>query len=308
MTAVTSDLPLGCCLQGVRGTRGFFMPTRDGFIGLFHFQSPQLYWYPVYWNHSGAYVQSGQGIIGSVIFTGTPFGTVAIAGNFNWPQVAPRPQLWMLGWNGTDVHCGHDLASAGTVFGLGGDASGRVLVVTDGGAGNISAQWFDENCTAMTGEFRLITGFQAGANTWFETAPLIGGGAAVRRVDQQNDSDGRPYRTGRWLVTLPAGSAVPETAPKWLIDRPNTGMALARSRAAYAMLPMGAPDADCAQKVEVMAPDGTSCGSLDATIASGRCRTEDFGLGLDGTPVQLLPKSLSAPRTCAYRWWPHALR
>jgi len=59
---------------------------------------------------------------------------------------------------------------------------------------------------------------------------------------------------------------------------------------------------------EVMAPNGAACGSFDATIASGTCRTEDLGLTLDGTPVQLLPKNLSSPNTCSYRWWAHALR
>jgi len=50
-----------------------------------------------------------------------------------------------------------------------------------------------------------------------------------------------------------------------------------------------------------------ACGSFDATIASGRCRTEDVGLTLEGTPVQLLPKNLFFADTCSYRWWAHAL-
>ena len=91
-------------------------------------------------------------------------------------------------------------------------------------------------------------------------------------------------------------------------DRPNTILALARSGRAYAVLPMGAPNADCRQKVGIVAPDGTSCGSFDISIAAGTCRTEDVGLSLDGTPIQLMPKELAQPNTCAYRWWQHALR
>lgn len=306
---VDSNTGMQAGVASYGGAKGFFMPTRDGFIGAFHYlTNPTPYWFAQYWRHDGAFVQSGRGIVGTSLFSGTPFGTVAIAGNFNWQGLPARPQLWMIGWNQTDVQCGHDLASAGTVFGLGGDANGRVLVIIDGGGGTISGQWFDETCTAMTGVFTLISGFSAGANTWFETAPLIGGGVAVRRVDQQNDADGRPYRTAQWLVKVQAGSATPQPAPKWLTDRPGTSMAIARSGNAYAMLPLGAPDADCAQKVEVIAPDGTACGSFDATIASGGCRTEDLALGLDGTLIQLLPKNLRGSNTCAYRWWPHALR
>ncbi len=290
-------------------TKGSFVPTRDGFTGVFHFQTNTSNgWFADYWRHDAVFIQSGRLIEGDIVVAGTPFGTVSIAGTFGESGLPRHHQLMVLGWNEAFVRCSHDLASPGTVFGMGGDANGRVLVVTDGGSHNIDAQWFDENCAAMTGVFRLITGFQAGANTWFATAPLVDGGVAVRRVDQQNDSEGRAFRTAQWLLAVGAGSATPQTAPKWLTDRPNTNMALARSSRAYAMLPMGAPGADCAQKIDVMAPDGTACGSFDATIASGSCRTEDLGLTLEGTPVQLLPKNLSSANTCSYRWWAHALR
>src|SRR5438034_4964425 len=55
----------------------------------------------------------------------------------------------------------------------------------DGGGASISAQWFDANGTALTGEFVIIREFQAGPNTWFETAPLIGGGLVVRRSEER---------------------------------------------------------------------------------------------------------------------------
>jgi len=71
---------------------------------------------------------------------------------------------------------------------------------------------------------------------------------------------------------------------------------------------MGAPDVQCAQRVEIVAPDGTSCDSLDATIAAGHCRTEDMTVTLGGTPIQEMPADPSQPPICSYRWWKDALR
>ena len=146
-----------------------------------------------------------------------------------------------------------------------------------------------------------MTGFQAGQTTWFETAPLMGGGLAIRRVDQQDDAGGRPYRTAQWLATSqdvnpgPHGEGLSLIPPKWLSDRPNTNLSVALGGKAYAVLPLGAPAADCAQKIEILAPDGTSCGFFDATVARGQCRTEDVALGRDGTPIQLLPQAMAQP-------------
>jgi hypothetical protein len=91
-------------------------------------------------------------------------------------------------------------------------------------------------------------------------------------------------------------------------DRPNTQLAIAASNKAYAVLPLGAPNADCGQKIEVLAADGTSCGSFDIGIAAGKCRTENVSLSMDGTPIQLMPREFSQSNTCSYRWWMHALR
>jgi hypothetical protein len=291
------------------GDLGSFAPTRDGFIGFLRHVGPPLNGIGgtvEYWDHLGNHTRSDTLFGGPTVFAGTPFGTALLAGDFHFFSDPSAHQLWMLDANSAVKRCGALLDSAGNVLGLGGTQDGSALVITDAGNGNIDAQWFGNTCTPLTGAFRLITAFQAGSNTWFETAALIGGGIAIRRLDQHETST-VGYRTAQWLVTLAApGNRAPASAPQWLTDRPNTNLAIARSGAAYALLPMGAPDVDCAQKVDVVAPDGTSCGSFDASIASGKCRTEDFGLGLDGTPVQLLPRS--SADTCDYRWWPTALR
>jgi len=77
------------------------------------------------------------------------------------------------------------------------------------------------------------------------------------------------------------------------------------ARTQHAVLPMGASDDDCAQRIEVLAPDGTSCAALDVSVGTGRCRTEDVASSLTGTPIHPLPRSQDL---CSYRWWKDALR
>jgi hypothetical protein len=287
------------------GMDGRFTQQPNGFTGVMKAPNADI-WSLHYWNRDGVYVSASQTLYGKVAYMGSPAGGVLLAGDFtNNSPGSPRHQAWFFGLDAS-TRWTHDLLGPGAVFGLGCDLSNACLVITDGGSGNISGQWFDSNGTALTGQFTLLGGFQAASNTWFETAPLIGGGVAVRRVDQ--DDSGRPFQRAAWLVTVGAGRIDAQPAPQWMKDRPNTQLAVARSGKAYALLPMGAPNGDCAQKVEVIAPDGTSCGAFDISVAGGKCRTENVSLSLDGTPIQLMPRELSQPNTCSYRSWLHALQ
>jgi hypothetical protein len=241
-----------------------------------------------------------------------PLGGVLYAGDFraydnDWSKPG-RHQACFLNPDLSIRWC-RDLASKGTVFGLGTDASNNSIVITNGGSGSISAEWFGalDGRSFSGGAFTLLDSFVPGPNTWFETAPLIDGGVAVRRVDQQNDGTGRPYTTSQWLVTVALGATRANAAPQWLATRPNTNMAMIRSGKAYAMLPLGAPAAVCVQMIDLVAPDGMQCGSFNLGLESGQCRTEDVTLAADGTPIQLRSRE-SFPGSCAYRWWPSALR
>jgi hypothetical protein len=289
--------------------RGGFMPMADGFTGMLWLSNGQNQFSAHHWDSHGKYVSASQMLQGQPAFNSAGTGgAILISGDFSWSGWPSRHQAFTLSQDGAFLWAA-DLASRGTVFGLGFDLDHDALLITDGGDGHaITAQWFSSSGTALTGEFVLLPTFAPGANTWFETAALIGGGLAVRRVDQFDDADGRPYRTAQWLVTVGSGMASTQAAPVWLVDRPNTNLVLARRGKAYAVLPLGGPGADCAQKIEVLATDGASCGSFDVTVARGQCRTEDMGLGRDGTPIQLMPKALAAANTCSYRWWPAALR
>src|SRR3954470_3565059 len=295
--------------NGANGSFGTWLPQPDGFVGYFNSgpSSGPYYFQLEAWNSDGKLQKTTSSMQGNPGVTIAAGGGVIAAGTFTFTPGSPGKTQAALFGPDLSTKWTHDLASKGTVFGIGCDATNRCLVMTDGGPGTISAQWFDANGTAATGEFVILRGFQPGLSTWFETAPWIGGGVAVRRVDQQIDSTGRPWRTAQWLVTVPAGQATSHDAPQWLKDRANTNLALARGGKAYAVLPMGAPDVDCTQKIDVLAPDGTSCGTLDMTVASGRCRTEDVALSFGGTPIQSMPQQLSPKDMCSFRWWKDAV-
>jgi hypothetical protein len=202
------------------------------------------------------------------------------------------------------------LASSGTVLGLGVDLLGRSLVITDGastfGIGTISAQWFDRDGTSLTGEFPLVAPYAATQSTSFETSALIGGGLLVRHMDAPSSALA--------LVVVDSGSERVTTAPDWMLARRDARLQIARGGRAYAVLPLGARGVACTQRVEVVAPDGTSCGSTDYPIAGASCDTLDLLLGADGTIIQQLPKGLEATNdvvgghTCTWRWWSAALR
>jgi len=208
------------------------------------------------------------------------------------------------------------LASSGTVYGTGVDLLGRALVITDGrakfGKGTISAQWFERDGRALTDEFALVSGFSAGESTWFETAPLIGAGLAVRRMDYAYSQIGSYHAHA--LVVVASGQASVQPAPDWMVARPDTRLQIVRGGRAYAVIPYGAKGAACTQRIEVLAPDGSSCGARDYPIASGNCDTHQLSVGADGTVIQMLPDAMETKdpiaftHTCTWRWWPAALQ
>ncbi|TMB12566.1 MAG: hypothetical protein E6J65_25945 [Deltaproteobacteria bacterium] len=204
------------------------------------------------------------------------------------------------------------------VFGLGVDLNSRVLVIQNGYAqcsGCILGQWFERDGTPLTGSFTLLAGFSPGPATWFETAPLIGGGLAVRRMDADHSTQTQGFHS-QWLITVESGSDQIHEAPDWMKGRPDTDLALARGGAAYAVLSNGAFGAPCTQDVELLSASGNSCARWTLELSSGStCDTLELRLGLDGTILQRLPPALESvrdsigrTRTCTVRFWPAALK
>ena len=270
------------------------------------------------WDTSGNWLGDAVWFAKNFASAGDPAGGVLLAGDLSSEAATTTPTLHheVVMFNGGGQAFGvkwgpQPLASGGPVFGAGVDNLGRSIVITGGGNGTITAQWFDKNGTPLTGEFVLVTGFTPGQNTWFETSPLIDSGVEVRRMDTD-------YATGMHahaLALVVSGASTVQPPPTWMIARPDTRLQIARGGKAYAVLPYGAPNVLCTQKVEVVASDGTSCGSRDFPIATGNCFTQDLTMAEDGTVLQQLPaamESVTDPirnyHTCTWRWWTRAVK
>ena len=316
--------PSGVLLGTFGFWRGDVWPTRwnaallpGGFIGYSGSSTQQMTVVTSFFDSGTTYGVAP--VNGSAIFAPDPNGGLFAVGHFNTgsgPSMPPPDDKAEMFGSGAEVRWGPvSLGTDATVFGAGVDLLGRAVVILDGGAGSIAAIWFDQHGAALTGIFEIISGFEAGPSTWFETSPLIGGGLALRRVDAPSDSLHEERRTSQWLLVLPSGTSSTLPAPDWLTQRPDTTMQLARSGAAYALLPWAADVNHCVQQVEIVSPSGNSCGKLDFPVDDGACRTRELRLGLDGTVMQMLPASReqnqppgSTVYTCTLRYWPAAAR
>jgi len=84
--------------------------------------------------------------------------------------------------------------------------------------------------------------------------------------------------------------------------RPDTNLALAARRTAYAVLPNGGFDQPCSETVELVSPRRKLLCELDARACPDRsCDTLEVRLGLDGTILQRLPLEWRATVTAPGR-------
>jgi len=270
--------------------------------------------------HLGALRVDGTGKIaaetptmqGTPLVAEVPGGGILLAGDFNAENfeldVTPlRREACLFNADLTIRWCS-DLRPSGPVVGAGFADGGRALVLTRGGAGELVGQWFDSDGIVLTPSFVVLPDVAAANDVTFDTAPLIGGCLAIRRVQpSRDDPSGRIFSTSQWIGSISSGAMSVADAPDWLKARPDTNMKIAFSGQAYAMLPLGRPAAPCSQAIEIVSKDGTSLGACSLRSDPGTCRTEDIHVARDGTPIQLLPRG-TVSGGCGYRFWPRALR
>jgi len=252
------------------------------------------------------------------VFAADVNGGAALGGTLHVEGRKDQHRVMMFDATGATRWGPRDLPTDSAIFGLGVDLNGRALVIQDGYAqcsGCILAQWFERDGTPLTGSFTLIAGFSAGPATWFETAPLIGGGLAVRRMDADRSDQTQGFHS-QWLVTVDSGKDTIQGAPDWMKARPDTDLALARAGAAYAVLPNGGSGQHCSQDLELVSRSGNSCAKWTLDLGGGgTCDTLELHLGLEGTILQRLPFELESnpdgmgrTKTCTLRFWTGALK
>ncbi|HEY6911499.1 MAG TPA: hypothetical protein VI356_19120 [Myxococcales bacterium] len=135
------------------------------------------------------------------------------------------------------------------------DVSGAALVIWQvNGEARASARWLSANGAAATAAFQI--------QGWLDGIPapaaLAGGGIALARATQGGTNP------PQWRSVVAAGRALEEPAPAWLA-----------SRGSFFLLPGGKA---MAFGTEIVAPDGTSCGTVDLGAPL-------LGIGVDGTAI-----------------------
>jgi hypothetical protein len=185
---------------------------------------------------------------------------------------------------------------------VGTDVRGRTLVLWNGdalfGAGSIAGQWLDAQGVALTPIFQAqVPSLRGPRYLGAVLSPLIGGGLALQA-------------DGKWTHTFASGSSEAQAAPDWLAQRSGR-LEIVRGGRAYALMPPAPGAFVCSQQVEVLAPDGSSCGKLTFETPDGACARSPLSLGPDGTILQQQLLAHPDPEGrdgCTQKWWPQILR
>jgi hypothetical protein len=195
------------------------------------------------------------------------------------------------------------LASVGGRITLGVDRLGNTLVLKaqDGVPDEVLLQWVDHDGHAHP-QFTAMADFGTDPfNANLILAPRVGDGLFL----------GETYPRNGWLLQFDSLAAAALPPPSWLSSRPVEAVHMARGGHAYAFfgLPVSRSASPCAQRTEIVAPSGRSCGTAVFPIASVSCTTGKINVGYDGTVIQSLPFEMQQHNddgtlTCTWRSWP----
>jgi hypothetical protein len=194
---------------------------------------------------------------------------------------------------------------AGGRITLGVDRLGNTLVLTaaDADAG-ILGQWVDHDGHAGP-QFSATADFGADPiDATLILAPRVGDGLFLEESFPRN----------AWIAQFDSLGAAALPPPSWLSSRPAQAVHMARGGQAYAFFDLSAQSASpCAQRIEIVAPSGRSCGTAVFPIASTSCTTGRINVGYDGTVIQALPPAMQQHNgdgtlTCTWQSWPGFLR
>jgi hypothetical protein len=177
---------------------------------------------------------------------------------------------------------------------IAGNAEGQVLVLASAFTGTWTGwdgYWLDRDLRLVQ-RFTIPELTAPSANAELVIAPLLDGSFVLRLG-------------GTWTYRLQPGATAVEPAPCWLASRPATELALVRGGTAYASLHRGSEE--CDRVVEVLTPEGKTCGFVPVSGTDGRC---ELAVGRDGTLSKgavAVGGGAGQPRSCVLEFWPAAL-
>lgn len=189
---------------------------------------------------------------------------------------------------------------------LGVDRLGNTLVLTSEDAvPSFQGQWVDHDGHAgppftATADFGIDP-----ISATLILAPRVGDGLFLEETSPRN----------AWLLQFDSLAAAALPPPSWLSSRPAVAVHMARGGHAYAFFEsVSRSVSPCAQRIEIVAPSGKSCGTAVFPIGSASCSiTGTIDVGYDGTVIQALPRELQRHNddgtlTCTWQSWPGFLR
>jgi hypothetical protein len=112
---------------------------------------------------------------------------------------------------------------------------------------------------------------------------------------------------GEWRFRVPSRGTALEGPPCWLARRPNTDVKIVQNRGGYALLD-NTRGGGCEDRVEVVTPDGLSCGFLHLPTSPEACEFR-AAIGRDGTlsaAAYAADAGAGEPQICVLPFWPAA--
>ena len=177
---------------------------------------------------------------------------------------------------------------------IAGNAAGQVLVL----ASAFTGTWTGWDGYWLDRDLRLVQRFTVpelaapSANAGLVIATLLDGSFVLRLG-------------GTWTYRLQPGATAVEPVPCWLASRPTTELLSMRGGTAYAALHRGSEE--CDRVVEVLTPEGRTCGFVPLSGTNGQCQ---LAFGRDGTLSKgavAVGSGAGQPRSCVLEFWPAAL-
>lgn len=177
---------------------------------------------------------------------------------------------------------------------MAGNATGQVLVLVgpyNQGWTGWEGHWLDRDLGVVQ-KFTTPELAAAANNTDAAISALIDGSFVIRLG-------------GQWAHRIQPGATTLEPAPCWLTSRPSTDLVAIRGGTAYAALHRGSEE--CDRVVEVLTPEGRTCGFTAVSGTDGRCELAVGGDGTVSKGAEVVPAGAGQPRSCVLEFWPGAL-